>query len=120
MRSGCVSAECSCMSSEIILPLPFTHIAYIQAASPDLCITAAYGQFLPSAFLSIPRYGTLNIHPSLLPKYRGASPVQRTLQSGDAETGVTVLFTVLKMDAGPIVRQVKHPLQGDEKVSSKP
>jgi hypothetical protein len=52
------------------------------------------------------RYGTLNIHPSLLPRYRGASPVQRTLEAGDPETGVSVLFTVLKMDAGPIVWQV--------------
>ncbi len=86
----------------------------LQAASPDLCVTAAYGNFLPTAFLSLPRFGTLNIHPSLLPKYRGASPVQRTLQAGDAETGVTVLFTELKMDAGPVLRQVRYPLQGDE------
>lgn len=116
----------------------------LQASQPDLCITAAYGQFLPTAFLNIPKFGTLNIHPSLLPRWRGASPVQRTLQAGDAgacvpvfgqvkrrcqgdscarrqhilyaETGVSVLFTVLKMDAGPILRQVKRPLQGDEKV----
>ena len=47
---------------------------------PDLCITAAYGNILPQAFLDIPRFGTLNIHPSLLPQYRGASPVQRALQ----------------------------------------
>ena len=46
-------------------------------------MTAAYGKFLPQAFLDLPRHGTLNIHPSLLPKYRGASPVQRTLQAGD-------------------------------------
>ena len=51
---------------------------------PDLCITAAYGQFLPTAFLQIPTFGTLNIHPSLLPRWRGASPVQRTLQAGDS------------------------------------
>lgn len=47
---------------------------------PDVCLTAAYGQFLPKAFRDIPKYGTVNIHPSLLPKYRGAAPVQRALQ----------------------------------------
>jgi len=77
---------------------------------PDLCITAAYGQYLPKRFLGIPKYGTLNIHPSLLPRWRGASPVQRSLQAGDNPLGVTVLFTVQKMDAGPIVRQSTYPV----------
>lgn len=77
----------------------------LEELQPDLCITAAYGQFLPRRFLDIPKFGTLNVHPSLLPLYRGASPVQRCLEAGDAETGVTVAFTVLKMDAGPVVRQ---------------
>jgi len=72
---------------------------------PDLCITAAYGQYLPKRFLAVPKFGTLNIHPSLLPRWRGASPVQRSLEAGDNPVGVTVLFTVSKMDAGPIVRQ---------------
>lgn len=72
---------------------------------PDVCITAAYGQYLPKRFLSIPKCGTLNIHPSLLPRWRGASPVQRSLEAGDNPVGVTVLFTVSKMDAGPIVAQ---------------
>jgi methionyl-tRNA formyltransferase len=60
---------------------------------PDLCITAAYGQYLPKRFLRIPKFGTLNIHPSLLPRWRGASPVQRSLEAGDNPVGVTVLFT---------------------------
>lgn len=72
---------------------------------PDLCITAAYGQYLPKRFLAMPKYGTLNIHPSLLPRWRGASPVQRSLEAGDNPVGVSVLFTVSKMDAGPIVSQ---------------
>ena len=72
---------------------------------PDLCITAAYGQYLPKRFLATPTYGTVNIHPSLLPRWRGASPVQRSLEAGDQPLGVTVLFTVSKMDAGPIVAQ---------------
>lgn len=80
-------------------------LSEMEDLHPDLCITAAYGQFLPKRFLNIPRFGTLNVHPSLLPLYRGASPVQRCLEAGDSKTGVTVLFTVLKMDSGPIVRQ---------------
>ena len=83
--------------------------------APDLCITAAYGQFLPEYFLAIPKYGTLNVHPSLLPKFRGASPVPRALEEGVDVTGVTVLFTVLEMDAGPIAAQTQFALKGREK-----
>ncbi|CAM9380448.1 unnamed protein product [Ectocarpus fasciculatus] len=90
-------------------------LAGLEELQPDLCITAAYGQFLPRRFLDIPKFGTLNVHPSLLPLYRGASPVQRCLEAGDAETGVTVAFTVLKMDAGPVVRQTVRELDGSEK-----
>jgi methionyl-tRNA formyltransferase len=78
----------------------------LAALRPDLCVTAAYGCFLPQRFLDIPERGTLNIHPSLLPLYRGAAPVQRCLEAGDAVTGVSVAFTVLAMDSGPILRQV--------------
>ena len=81
----------------------------------DLCVTAAYGNFLPQKFLDIPRFGTLNIHPSLLPQFRGAAPVQRCIESGLEETGVTVAFTVLKMDAGPILTQTKYTMNGSEK-----
>ncbi|CAM9574356.1 unnamed protein product, partial [Hapterophycus canaliculatus] len=87
----------------------------LEGLQPDLCVTAAYGQFLPRRFLDIPKFGTLNVHPSLLPLYRGASPVQRCLEAGDAQTGVTVAFTVLKMDSGPVVRQSVRELQGSEK-----
>lgn len=86
----------------------------MAALDLDLCITMAYGCFLPQRFLDIPRFGTLNLHPSLLPRYRGAAPVQRALEAGEARTGVTLLFTVLKMDAGPIVAQIPLDLQGDE------
>lgn len=68
-----------------------------QALEPDVCITAAYGNVLPEAFLSIPKRGTVNIHPSLLPAYRGAAPVQRALEAGERVTGVTVAFTVRAM-----------------------
>ena len=81
---------------------------------PDLCITAAYGQYLPKRFLAMPKFGTLNIHPSLLPRWRGASPVQRSLEAGDNPVGVSVLFTVSKMDAGPIVKQKIETIDEDD------
>jgi methionyl-tRNA formyltransferase len=82
----------------------------LRALEPDLCLTAAYGQILSDDFLKIPKLGTVNIHPSLLPSFRGAAPVQRTLEAGLTETGVSVLFTVKAMDAGPIIVQEKIPL----------
>ena len=74
-----------------------------RAVRPDLCVTVAYGGLLPARFLSIPARGTLNVHPSLLPRWRGAAPVQRTLAAGDAECGVSLAFTVLALDAGPVL-----------------
>ena len=82
----------------------------LRSLRPDLCVTAAYGNYLPSRFLAIPPCGTLNIHPSLLPAYRGAAPVQRALQDGLAITGVSLLYTVRAMDAGPILAQKKVPI----------
>lgn len=89
-------------------------LAALQALAPDLAVTAAYGNYLPSSFLGLPRFGTLNIHPSLLPAYRGAAPVQRSLQDGLALTGVTVLYTVKAMDAGPILAQQKVQVGPEE------
>jgi methionyl-tRNA formyltransferase len=89
-------------------------LAAMNALNPDICITAAYGNVLPDSFLAIPKFGTLNIHPSLLPLYRGAAPVQRCVEDGPVETGVSILFTVKAMDAGPIVYQEKAPLPPDE------
>ncbi|KAK1741833.1 methionyl-tRNA formyltransferase [Skeletonema marinoi] len=85
---------------------------------PDLCITAAYGQYLPKRFLALPKFGTLNIHPSLLPRWRGASPVQRSLEAGDNPVGVSVLFTVSKMDAGPIVAQESLEIDENEQATT--
>ncbi|XP_054806913.1 uncharacterized protein LOC129309371 [Prosopis cineraria] len=78
-------------------------LSNLRGLQPDLCITAAYGNILPSKFLNIPPLGTVNIHPSLLPLYRGAAPVQRALQDGVKETGVSLAFTVRELDAGPVI-----------------
>ncbi|KAJ6421343.1 hypothetical protein OIU84_028673 [Salix udensis] len=80
-----------------------TFLSNLRALQPELCITAAYGNILPTKFLNIPPLGTVNIHPSLLPLYRGAAPVQRALQDGAKETGVSLAFTVRALDAGPVI-----------------
>ena len=86
----------------------------LEALQPDLAITAAFGQLLPQRFLDTPTHGTLNIHPSLLPRWRGAAPVQRSLEAGDVAAGVSVARTVLQLDAGPLLAQEMLPLHGDE------
>lgn len=78
-------------------------LSNFRALEPELCITAAYGNILPSKFLKIPSLGTVNVHPSLLPLYRGAAPVQRALEDGMKETGVSLAFTVRALDAGPVI-----------------
>ncbi len=79
----------------------------LRALKPDLIIVIAYGLFLPKSVLDIPVHKTLNIHPSLLPKYRGAAPIQWALINGDSEIGVTILYVTPKMDAGDILLQKK-------------
>ena len=74
-----------------------------EAPAADLYIIAAYGKIIPQAILDIPRYGALNIHPSLLPRWRGPSPIQHTILAGDAETGVTIIKIDAQMDHGPIL-----------------
>jgi len=77
---------------------------------PDLAFVVDFAQIIGEPFLNGPRHGCLNIHPSLLPRWRGAAPVQRAILSGDATTGVTVLRLVRELDAGPILAQMEIPL----------
>lgn len=80
-------------------------VAEIAALAPDLQIVAAYGQLLPPAVLDAPRYGTLNVHASLLPRWRGASPVSAAIAAGDTETGATIMLVDETEDTGPILAQ---------------
>ncbi|MDP2171250.1 MAG: methionyl-tRNA formyltransferase [Rhodocyclaceae bacterium] len=84
------------------LKAPATHAPLIEAA-PDLLVVAAYGLILPQAVLDIPRRGCLNIHASLLPRWRGAAPIQRCIEAGDAETGVTIMQMEAGLDTGPML-----------------
>lgn len=78
-------------------------VAAIAAMRPDVLVVAAYGQFLPPALLELPPLGAINIHPSLLPRYRGAAPIQWAIASGERETGVSIVFMTERMDAGDII-----------------
>ncbi|MDP4010351.1 MAG: methionyl-tRNA formyltransferase [Candidatus Spechtbacteria bacterium] len=77
----------------------------LRGNSYDLFVTAAYGKLLPKKLLDIPKHGTLNVHPSLLPKWRGSSPVQYSILNGDKETGSTIMLLDEKLDHGPILAQ---------------
>lgn len=85
--------------------------AELAKLRPDMMVAAAYGQILRQPALDLPRYGVLNIHPSLLPRYRGASPVAAAILNADAETGVTIMRMVLALDEGPILSQRKVAIE---------
>ena len=80
------------------------------ALSPDVAVVAAYGLVLPAAFLEAPRLGCVNIHASLLPRWRGAAPIQRAIQAADAETGITIMQMDAGLDTGPILMQRRVPI----------
>lgn len=86
----------------------------LRAIQPDLIVVVAFGQILRRALLDLPPLGCLNVHPSLLPKLRGASPIQSAIRDGLTETGVTVMLMIEQMDAGPILAQVTAPIFPDD------
>ncbi|OGT63111.1 MAG: methionyl-tRNA formyltransferase [Gammaproteobacteria bacterium RIFCSPHIGHO2_12_FULL_45_12] len=88
--------------------------ADLSALQADMMVVAAYGMLLPEAVLTIPRLGCINIHPSLLPRWRGAAPIQRTVLSGDTVTGVTIMQMEAGLDTGPILLQHRYTLAADE------
>lgn len=83
---------------------------FIKSKEPDLIVTAAYGKILPQRMLDIPKFGCINVHASLLPKYRGAAPVQFSIINGDDVTGVTIMKMDAGMDTGDILTQVEVPI----------
>ena len=86
----------------------------LQALQADIGVVAAYGKILPDWLLATPRLGLINVHASLLPKYRGASPVHRAVIHGDRETGVTIMRVVKALDAGPMLASVAVPIGPDD------
>jgi methionyl-tRNA formyltransferase len=82
----------------------------LRALAPDLIVVAAYGQILPQSLLDIPRHGCLNVHTSLLPRWRGAAPIQWAIAEGDAESGVTIMRMEAGLDTGPMIAEVRTPI----------
>ena len=85
----------------------------IRALHPDLGVVVAFGRILPDALLAIPRLGMINVHASLLPRYRGAAPIQRAVLAGDTETGVTIMRVETELDAGPMFSKATLPIPPD-------
>ncbi len=100
----------------VLQPTRIKDEAFLQSIrdlNPDLGVVAAFGRILPDALLAIPRLGMINVHASLLPRYRGAAPVHRAVLAGDAETGVTIMRVVSELDAGPMFAKQAIPIPLD-------
>jgi methionyl-tRNA formyltransferase len=89
-------------------------LAELRSFRSDLGVVAAYGKILPDAVLAVPRLGMINVHASLLPKYRGAAPVHRAVMDGETETGVTIMRVVRELDAGPMLAKVRTSIGPDD------
>jgi methionyl-tRNA formyltransferase len=90
----------------------------VRSARPDALVVAAYGLILPQALLDIARYGAINIHASLLPRWRGAAPIQRALLAGDAQTGISIMQMDAGLDTGPVLAQRALPILPDDDAST--
>ena len=91
-------------------------LAQLQEWNPELIVVAAYGRILPDEILHLPPKGCINVHSSLLPRYRGAAPIHWAIVNGDEETGVTIMDMATELDAGDIISQVKTPIDSEETV----
>ncbi|WNR46575.1 methionyl-tRNA formyltransferase [Paenibacillus roseipurpureus] len=86
-------------------------VEQIRQLAPDLIVTAAYGQILPKSVLDLPKFGCINIHASLLPKYRGGAPIHHAVMRGEAETGVTIMYMAVGLDTGDMISHVALPIE---------
>ena len=117
VREAPVKADAAARGLLVVTPMSFKSEAAVEelaALRPELLVIVAYGKLLPATVLAIPPKGTLNLHPSLLPKYRGPSPIIGAILAGDTETGVTVMVLDEGMDSGPIVAQVREPIRSSD------
>ena len=89
-------------------------VQMIRDYNPDVIVVAAYGQILPESILNIPKYGCINIHASLLPKYRGAAPIERAIIDGEVMTGVTTMYMEKGLDTGDMIEKAEVPITGED------
>ena len=80
---------------------------YLKKLNPDIVVVIAYGKIIPKKFLDLPKHGFINVHASLLPKWRGAAPIQRAIMNLDNQTGISIMKIVEELDAGPVMQQDK-------------
>ncbi|QNL45597.1 methionyl-tRNA formyltransferase [Oscillibacter hominis] len=91
-----------------------TALKTVRELQPELIVVAAYGRILPEDILNVPPYGSINVHSSLLPKYRGAAPINWAILNGEAETGVSIMYMAKELDAGDVISQVTTPIGPEE------
>ena len=104
---------------EVYQPLKLSsEYEYIIEKNPDIIITCAYGQILPSSLLDYPKYGCINVHGSLLPRLRGGAPIHHAIINGDKETGITIMYMDKKMDAGDIISQRSIEIKNTDNLDS--
>ena len=89
-------------------------LALLRSLEPELTVVAAYGQLLPEDILNVPKYGSINVHASILPKYRGAAPINWAILNGETETGVTLMHMAKKLDAGDMIAVRKTPITPED------
>ena len=89
-------------------------VAAVTGIAPDLIVTAAYGQILPKSVLDLPKFGCLNVHGSLLPRYRGGAPIQRSIINGETVTGVTLMYMAEGLDTGDMIAKVEIPITDED------
>ncbi|MFB9749965.1 methionyl-tRNA formyltransferase [Paenibacillus hodogayensis] len=89
-------------------------VEQIREYAPDLIVTAAYGQILPKSLLAIPGHGCINVHGSLLPKYRGGAPIQHAIMNGETVTGVTIMYMAAGLDTGDMISRVEVPIADED------
>jgi methionyl-tRNA formyltransferase len=112
-----VKARAAELQLTLFQPARLKDAAFLEALSdlrPDLAVVAAYGRLLPGRLLDLPRLGTINVHASLLPRWRGAAPVHRAILAGDLITGITIMRVVLALDSGPILARATTPIDPNE------
>jgi methionyl-tRNA formyltransferase len=112
-----VKARAESAGLPVLQPLKLASEDFLDAArafEPDLGVVAAYGRLLPEALLALPRLRMVNVHASLLPRWRGASPIERAIMEGDRETGVTIMRVVKALDAGAMIAVARTPIDADE------
>ena len=90
----------------------------VRSLEPDLIVVAAYGKLLPEDILNVPPYGSVNVHSSLLPKYRGAAPINWAVLNGETETGVSIMYMAKELDAGDVILQKSTPIGAEENAQS--